>query len=153
MSEFPKQRVLAVASGGGHWVQLLRLRPAFDDQEIAYVTVHPDYASDVQGYRLFVINDATRWNKAALIRMVLRLFIIFIRFRPHIVVSTGAACGHFALLFAKCIGARTIWIDSIANVEQLSMAGSLVRPFADLWLTQWPGLVRPQGPYFKGAVL
>ena len=148
-----KKRVLAISSGGGHWVQLLRLRPAFDDQDVAYVTVHRDYASDVPGCRFFVINDATRWNKVGLLRMAIRLLIIFLRFRPHVVVSTGAACGYFALRFAKLMGARTIWLDSIANVEELSMTGRLVRPYADLWLTQWPELAQPNGPKFKGAVL
>ncbi len=148
-----KKRVLAISSGGGHWVQLLRLRPAFDDQDVAYVTVHRDYASDIPGCRLFVINDANRWNKIGLVRMAIRLLVIVLRFRPHVVVSTGAACGYFALRFAKLIGARTVWIDSIANVEELSMSGRLVRPYADLWLTQWPELARPNGPDFKGAVL
>ena len=148
-----KKRVLAVASGGGHWVQLLRLRPAFDDQDVAYVTVHRDYISDVLGCRFFVINDATRWNKVGLVQMAVRLLIIFLRFRPNIVVSTGAACGYFALRFAKLMGARTIWVDSIANVEQLSMTGQLVRPYADLWLTQWPELAGPNGPDFQGTVL
>ena len=34
------------------------------------------------------------------------------------VISTGAAPGYFAMRFAKWLGRRTIWIDSIANVEQ-----------------------------------
>jgi len=151
--EDSKKRVLAISSGGGHWVQLLRLRPAFDDQDVAYVTVHRDYASDVHGHRFFVINDATRWNKAGLVLMAIRLLVIFLRFRPEVAISTGAACGYFALRFAKLMGARTIWVDSIANVEQLSMTGQLVRPYADLWLTQWPELAGLNGPDFQGAVL
>ena len=143
-----KKRVLVISSGGGHWVQLLRLRPAFDDQDVAYVTVHRDYASDVPGCRFFVINDATRWNKVGLVRMAIRLLVIFLRFRPDVVVSTGAACGYFSLRLAKLMGARTIWIDSIANVEELSMTGRLVRPYADLWLTQWPELARPEPGQF-----
>ena len=85
--------------------------------------------------------------------MALRLLVILLRFRPDVVVSTGAACGYFALRFAKLLGARTIWLDSIANVEELSMTGRLVRPYADLWLTQWPELAQPDGPEFRGAVL
>ena len=35
-----KKRILALSSGGGHWVQLLRLRPAFDDGcEVTFATV------------------------------------------------------------------------------------------------------------------
>ena len=40
-SNSPRRRVLAVASGGGHWVQLMRLRPAFEGTDIHYATVDP----------------------------------------------------------------------------------------------------------------
>lgn len=146
-------RVVAVASGGGHWVQLLRLRPAFEGCDVTYVTVSEAYRTEVPGCRFRVVNDATRWNKFALLRMALRLLWIIMRERPTVVISTGAAPGYFALRFGRWFGARTIWLDSIANVEQLSMTGQMVRPYADLWLTQWPELARPEGPQFAGAVL
>ena len=34
----PTRRVLAVASGGGHWIQLLRLSPAWEGCAVTYVT-------------------------------------------------------------------------------------------------------------------
>jgi hypothetical protein len=40
----------------------------------------------------------------------------------------------------KLAGARTVWIDSIANSEKLSLSGRLVRKHVDLCLTQWPHL-------------
>ena len=146
-------RVLALSSGGGHWVQLLRLRRAFAGADATYVTVDRAYAADVPGERFRVICDATRWNRLKLLQMALQIAWILIRERPDVIVSTGAAPGYFALRLGKWIGARTVWIDSIANVERLSMSGQRVRPYADLWLTQWPHLVRPEGPHFLGGVL
>ena len=55
-------KVLAVASGGGHWVQLLRLKPAFDDLDIAYCSVQKDYREQVQGRRFYAIKDVSRRN-------------------------------------------------------------------------------------------
>jgi hypothetical protein len=49
-------------------------------------------------------------------------------------------------------GARTVWVDSIANVECMSMAGMRVKKYADLWLTQWAYLAKPEGPNYRGAV-
>jgi hypothetical protein len=69
------------------------------------------------------------------------------------VISTGALPGYFALRLAKLFGARTVWIDSIANAEELSMSGQKVRPYADLWLTQWAHLASAGGPEFRGSVL
>jgi exopolysaccharide biosynthesis glucuronosyltransferase PssD len=73
--------------------------------------------------------------------------------RPDVVISTGAAPGYIAIRLGKLLGAKTVWLDSIANVEHLSMSGALVGRYADLWLTQWPHLEKEDGPRFKGAVL
>lgn len=146
-------RVLAIASGGGHWVQLLRLRPAFDGAKVTYVSVRPAYASDVPGERFIPINDATRWDKVGLAKMALKLLLIMLRVRPNVVISTGAAPGYFAIRLGKLLGARTIWLDSIANVEELSMTGMMVKDKASLWLTQWPHLAAEDGPTCHGSVL
>jgi hypothetical protein len=56
----------------------------------------------------------------------------------------------------KFLGAKTIWLDSIANVEHISMSGEKVRGFTDLWLTQWPHLAgkgKNGGPACHGSVL
>lgn len=100
-----------------------------------------------------VVNDATRWDKVGLARMALRLLWIILRERPDVVISTGAAPGYFALRLARLVRARTIWVDSMANVEQLSMSGEKIGRHADLWLTQWAHLARPDGPHYAGSVL
>ena len=147
------KRILAIASGGGHWVQLLRLRPAFEGHDVTYVTVRDGYGADVPGERFRVINDATRWDKLGLVKMGLRLAWIMIRVRPHVIISTGAAPGYFAIRLGKLIGARTVWLDSMANVDEMSMTGRLVEKHADLWLTQWPHLAREVGPRYAGSIL
>jgi len=43
--------------------------------------------------------------------------------------------------------------DVAANVERLSMTGTLVRKWADRWLTQWSHLAQTGGPEYVGAVL
>lgn len=148
-----RKRVLAVSSGGGHWVQMMRLVAALEAHDVAYVTVNKSYRCDVNGAKFFAVIDATAWNKVKLVWQAFQILMIVLRQRPDIVVSTGAAPGYFAIRFAKWIGARTIWIDSIANVERLSRAGACVEPYADLWLTQWQHLALDPGPSFRGAVL
>ncbi|MFQ5463994.1 MAG: UDP-N-acetylglucosamine--LPS N-acetylglucosamine transferase, partial [Phycisphaerae bacterium] len=58
-----KRKILAISSGGGHWIELLRLIPAFEGHTTVFATVDAGYKSDVPGYRFCVIPDATRWNK------------------------------------------------------------------------------------------
>lgn len=148
-----RQRVLAVASGGGHWVQLLRLRPAFADSDVTWVTVSDDYRSDVAPAPLLTVPDATRWNRLGLLRLAFRIAWIVIKVRPDVVVTTGAAPGFFACLLGRLTGCRTAWIDSMANVHELSMSGRAAGRWSDLWLTQWHGLSSEQGPQYRGAVL
>jgi UDP-N-acetylglucosamine:LPS N-acetylglucosamine transferase len=148
-----KKRVLAVASGGGHWVQLLRVAPAFDEHELVFVTVNEAYRDQVPSHRFHTVKDGTRWNKLALLQMALQLAWIIRSERPDVIISTGAAPGYFALRLGRFLGIQTIWLDSIANVERMSLSGEKVGRHADLWLTQWPHLARPEGPFFAGAVL
>ncbi len=146
-------KVLAVSSGGGHWVELLRLRPAFDGQEMHFVTVNETYVRDVPGHRFSTVRDATRWNPLGLLVLIWQAFSLVRTTRPDIVVSTGAAPGVLTLAMGRLFGARTIWVDSIANVDELSRSGQLARYFADLWLTQWENLARDGGPEYAGKVL
>jgi len=92
---------------GGHWVQLLRLRPAFDGHDVAYVSVQSDYAEQVPGARFYCVRDATRWSRWDLVKMMAQVTWVLIRERPDVVISTGAAPGVAALWFSKLIDAKT----------------------------------------------
>jgi UDP-N-acetylglucosamine:LPS N-acetylglucosamine transferase len=148
-----RPKLLAVSSGGGHWVQLLRVAEAFRDCEVIFTTTHASYRPQAPGHRFYAVCDCSRSSKIALLRTAWQLAIIIIRERPDIVVSTGAAPGYIALRLARLAGAKTVWLDSIANVDQLSLSGLKVGRYANLWLTQWPHLERPEGPHYGGAVL
>jgi UDP-N-acetylglucosamine:LPS N-acetylglucosamine transferase len=148
-----KPKVLAIASGGGHWVQLLRLRPAFEGCDVVFATAKEGYRSDVGEGEFRVILDANRSDKIKLLKSLWSVFTLVRRERPDVIVSTGAAPGYFALKIGRLLGARTIWVDSIANAEELSMSGAKAGDCADLWLTQWPHLAREGGPSYLGNVL
>ncbi|MGF6862973.1 UDP-N-acetylglucosamine:LPS N-acetylglucosamine transferase [Rhodobacteraceae bacterium MBR-64] len=154
--------VMAVASAGGHWVQLMRLRPAWAGCRVTYVTTEPDFretvhrlaAQDGEPAPVFhTVIEANRWQKVRLLRQLAGLVYILLRARPDVVISTGAAAGYFALRIGRFLGARTIWVDSMANAEELSMSGQRIGKHTDLWLTQWEHLARPDGPTYLGSVL
>ena len=148
-----KKKVMLVASSGGHWVQLNKLLPAFESCEKVFVTTESKYQSSVGDDKLLLVPDASRWNKIKLMWLALVTFKHVVTVRPDVVVTTGAAPGYFAVVFAKKLGVTTIWLDSIANVDELSMSGKMAGKYADLWLTQWEHLARPEGPRFVGGVL
>ena len=149
-----RTKVLALSSGGGHWVQLLRLRPAFEGCDVTFATVSRSYESDLEpGVRFRRIPDSSMWQKHRLVLSALVVSWVVLTERPDVVVSTGAAPGYFAVRVGALIGARTIWVDSVANAEQLSLSGREAGKHVDHWVTQWPHLATENGPYYHGSVL
>lgn len=146
------KRILAISSSGGHWTQMLRLRPAFEKHEVVYATTDKGSRDDVPNNRFYVVPNATRWNKLRLISLFVRIVYIVCKERPDVIISTGAAPGYFALFIGRLVGSRTIWLESIANAEKFSLSTKLAKPFSDLWLTQWPHMAGPNGPFYKGSV-
>ena len=46
-----------------------------------------------------------------------------------------------------------MWIDSVANAEEMSMAGRMAKSYADCWVSQWPGVAEATGARYFGSVL
>jgi hypothetical protein len=120
---------------------------------VTYATVRSDYRTDVGEADFHVVQDANRWEKLNLIRSAFGITRLLLRVRPDIVITTGAAPGYFGARFGKWMGARVIWVDSVANAGELSMSGEKAGAFSDLWLTQWQHLSREGGPRCFGSVL
>jgi UDP-N-acetylglucosamine:LPS N-acetylglucosamine transferase len=74
--------------------------------------------------------------------------------RPDVVISTGAAAGCLVCFLSKLFGAKVVWVDSITNVERISLSGRMVRYISDLFLVQWPELARQYSNVeYVGAVI
>jgi UDP-N-acetylglucosamine:LPS N-acetylglucosamine transferase len=129
------------------------LRTALSHYDTRYVTTEPDVARQhgVEDFdTLPDCNQNTPFRALLCATSALRLVL---RHRPQAIVSTGSAPGFFAILAGRLTGARTLWIDSFANAEGLSMSGRLSQRVADECWTQWEHLAKPGGPTYHGAVL
>lgn len=143
-----KRKVLAVASIGGHWIQLLRIaKPLQSNFEVVYVSTNSKCQSMVGTSKLYTVRDVCRWNFWKLLPVFLKAFYIIIRERPNTVLTTGAAPGLAILLVAKLLFRKTVWVDSVANVEVLSASGRMALKFADHVFTQWPNLATGKVEY------
>lgn len=145
--------VLAISSSGGHWVELTRLFPAFKGMVVEYATTDAGRRIDVPGGRLHVFSDANKRTPWRLVVCAWQILGLVARYRPRVVVTTGAAPGFIAAVAGKLFGARTVWIDIFGLVERMTLSGRMVKPFADVHLVQWPHLARPDGPHYKGSLL
>ena len=80
-----KRRVLMVSSTGGHWVQMRRLEPAFDDWELHYACTDAGHRQSVpQPGRFHACPEASQWARLRLawqlVVVVLVLLLIHINY-------------------------------------------------------------------------
>jgi len=139
--------VFAIASIGGHWIQLLRLMPLFRENNVSFISTKSSLKETVEGHQYYQVPDANRNNKVNLIKCCLSIGARIVISRPKVIVTTGAAPGLFGIFIGKILGVKTIWIDSIANVEKLSLSGKIAAKFADRVYTQWEHLATPKIVY------
>ncbi|WP_084251828.1 hypothetical protein [Bradyrhizobium sp. AT1] len=112
-----------------------------------------NYASIVPAARYYTVPDASRFDKLAFLKVALRAIWITLRERPNAIVTTGSAPMLCFILLGRMIGAKTLWIDSIAQAAELSSSGRLARKIAHCTLAQWPEVAEQEDVQYWGAVL
>lgn len=147
------KKIIAIASGGGHWQQLMLMREAFEGGEVLYLTTLAGLPEQFGAQPARIIPDCNRDEKVAILRTAAALVRVMVRTRPDVVISTGALPGVMALALGRLVGARTIWVDSVANAEEMSMSGKLARRVAHHWMSQWAHVAEAAGADYAGAVL
>ena len=139
-----KLKIGVGASAGGHMNQLLKLLEhshVWPDSVSFYLTSHEAYASKLEKKgKVFVVGECGRNQILKSLKVLARSFRIILRERPDVLITTGSFPIALACLWVKVFGGKIVWIESIANVDQFSMSGRMMRPFADLFITQWPEL-------------
>jgi len=145
--------VLAASSGGGHWEELMLLRSAVDAVEARFATPDPLMAQHSGIANPERLPDCNQKQPLRSLHCFFVAFRIVLRLRPKVVISTGAAPGFFCILAGRLLGAHTLWIDSVANGEELSMCGKLAKVVAHECWTQWEHLSDGTRVQYRGAVL
>jgi len=146
-------RLLVGASGGGHWIELLRLRPAFAGFDVAYVSTFDSYAEVVAGQRYYTVPDASRFRLKTFAPVFVRALLILWKERPAAILTTGSAPMLPFIVLGRLFAAKTIWIDSIANAEHISTSGRIAKRFAHRCVAQWPNVAADEGIEFWGNII
>lgn len=131
-------RVLFVASSGGHLAQLLALEPWWRGRRRTWVTFGTEDArSRLDGEdTVWAYHPTTRhaWN---LLRNLVLALRVVRRERPDVVVSTGAAVAFPFFLVAKLMCVPTVFIEVYDRLDSPTLTGRLCRPITDLFCVQW----------------
>ena len=143
-----RKKVLAVASIGGHWIQLLRIvKPMEKYYDVVYFTTLKKSKTMVGDKKFHCLMDFNRWNLWKIIPAFFKVLAIIAWERPAVIITTGAAPGLITLMVGRMFRIKTIWIDSVANVNKLSKCGSLASMWTRNVYTQWPALANGRVHY------
>ena len=155
------KRVLFISSTGGHFAELLALRPLFETYDF-HIAVERDETTESHarefGDHITYLPRGSRDEGLAYVltfaRLVVASWRLLRRLKPEALVTTGTHTAVPACYLAKVLGIRVIYIETIANLHSRSLAGRLVYPVADLFLVQWESMLElyPKAVY-AGRVL
>ena len=148
------ERILLVASPGGHLQQMLALKPAWGDLESRWVTLE---AADTQ----FLLDPATRTfaygptprNVPNFLRNLRLAWDIVRGYKPDVILSTGAALAVPFFVVGRLLGVRLVYVESFTRVHRPALAGRLVYPLTDAFFVQWPTSSRRKRAIFAGSVV
>lgn len=130
--------MLLACSAGGHLQQLATLRPWLSAHQRHWVTFDThDALTLLRGEDITWAYHPTTRNILNLVRNFVRTFGLFRRFRPDLVISTGAGVAVPVFVWAKIFGARTVYIEVYDRIEDPTLTARIVRPITDLFLVQW----------------
>ena len=83
-----------------------------------------------------------------MIKMMFEQFGIFIKEKPDVIVTTGAAVAIPMCIIGKVFRKKVIYIESYARMTTPNKTGKLIYKFADLFIIQWEELRK----YYPNAV-
>ncbi len=143
-----RRRTCLAYSPGGHKAELDRALAGIRFVDRFDVTFQSARPPDPAARRTYFLVHPRRSPLRTLVN-ALQALVVVLRERPQLVISTGADVALFTLLFARLlVGARLVFIENGGTLRP-SLTGRLVYPFADLFVVQWPELLR----YYPRAVL
>ncbi|MHC4159819.1 MAG: PssD/Cps14F family polysaccharide biosynthesis glycosyltransferase [Planctomycetota bacterium] len=151
-----KLKICLAASAGGHLTQLLKLKDSWVGCETVYIiTTNVVRSKTAKLGRVYIVGECNRQHPIRVLKVLLHCIRVVLKERPGFIISTGAAAGCIACFLGKLlVGAKVIWVDSMTNVERVSLSGRMVRYIADLFLVQWPQLAkRYKNAEYVGAVI
>jgi beta-1,4-N-acetylglucosaminyltransferase len=133
--------VLLVCSSGGHLLQMLQLRPAWEPVERVWITFDKsDARALLAGERVVYAHCPTNRNIPNLLRNLRLAWRVLSRERPAALITTGAGVAVPFAWLAKLRSIPVTYVESFTRINELSMSGRMIAPVASRLYVQWPEL-------------
>ena len=136
-------KLCLVCSAGGHLQELYQLKSAWGQHERFWVTFDfKDTKYLLKDEKFYKAFNPTNRNAINLIRNLFLAFRVLLKEKPDVIISTGAAVSVPFFYLGRLSRKRTIYIESLSRVSELSLSGKLVYPITSEFIVQWDELTR-----------
>ena len=148
-------KICFAASSGGHFDQLMMLRPLMEQHDSLIVTEKTAYETNVQGIKTYYMIQVNREEINCLLKLLVNTFKslrLYFAEKPDVIICTGVLAMIPLCLICKLFGKKLIFIESFAKVTSPTRSGKLLYRFADQFYVQWPQMleVYPDAIYIGG---
>ena len=153
--QMPMRRIGVVTGSGGHLTEALSITEAFEGYDVFLIVHNFPSLREIQLeevqriYRLRILLGYSSLF-AVFLTAIINLFQfiwIFWKEKPSILFSTGAEIAVPAFYVVKIFfRTQLIYLETLTRVKNLSYAGKVLYPIVDLFLVQWPELLKKAGP-------
>ena len=135
-------KVLFISSTGGHLNELLQLKSLFSNYDYLLVTEKDKSTISLKDkYNVKYLVYGTRKNLFSyffkFIFNFIKSFIIFIKFKPDVIITTGAHTCVAMIFIAKLFKKKSIYIETMANRKTKTMTGKIVEKWVTYFVVQW----------------
>lgn len=139
-----RKKICLAASSGGHYEQLMMLKPLLSEYDGFVLTEKTEYAVDAKGLKTYHVVQVNRKEKTFLLKIIIiaiKSLFIYIKERPNIVICTGVLAMVPMCLLVKLFRGKLIYIESFAKSTSPTMTGKLLYEYADRFYVQWPAML------------
>jgi beta-1,4-N-acetylglucosaminyltransferase len=149
-----KPRVMLICNPGGHLIQMLALKSAWEDLPRIWVTLRAaDTEALLLGESTIFAHAPTERSITNLLRNLWLSVAVMRRHRPDVLLSTGGGVTVPLFIIGKLLGARLVYVESLTRVDEPSRSGKLVYPLVDRFFVQWPEAATRPRMEFVGGLL
>lgn len=150
------KKICFIASTGGHYEQIMMLKPIMKKYDSFIVTEKTKYNCKVDGVKSYYIMQVNRREITFIIKMLInsiKSLFILLKEKPDVVITTGALSVIPLCLLSKLFRKKLIFIESFAKISSPTLTGSFLYKFADEFYIQWEELKKyyPKAIY-KGGI-
>jgi UDP-N-acetylglucosamine:LPS N-acetylglucosamine transferase len=150
-----KIKLCLAASSGGHFEQLMMLKPLMNKYDKFVMTERTNYNVEITGIKTYYLRQINRKEKMFLPKLIINTLSslgAFIKEKPDVIICTGVLAMVPMCLIMKMLGKRLIYIESFAKVTSPTLTGRILYKYADQFYIQWEGLKRfyPNAIYCGG---